>query len=55
MNLLIGKGQSAQKRPYWGEDRIKKKIMSKRMSLIVGRIRAALLPMRLRMANGSSY
>ncbi len=23
--LLIGKGQSAQKRPYWGEDRIKRK------------------------------
>ncbi len=26
MYLLIGKGQSAQKRPYWGEDRIKRKI-----------------------------
>ncbi len=25
MYLLIGKGQSAQKRPYWGEDRIKRK------------------------------
>ncbi len=35
MYLLIEKGQSAQKRPYWGEDRIKRKIMSKHMSLIV--------------------
>ncbi len=36
MYLLIGKGQSAQKRPYWGEDRIKReKFMSKHMSLIV--------------------
>ncbi len=26
MYLLIGKGQSAQKRPYWGENRIKRKI-----------------------------
>ncbi len=26
MYLLIGKGQSAQKRPYWGEDRIKRKL-----------------------------
>ncbi len=26
MYLLIGKGQIAQKRPYWGEDRIKRKI-----------------------------
>ncbi len=26
MYLLFGKGQSAQKRPYWGEDRIKRKI-----------------------------
>ncbi len=26
MYLLIGKGQCAQKRPYWGEDRIKGKI-----------------------------
>ncbi len=25
MHLLIGKGQSGQKRPYLGEDRIKKK------------------------------
>ncbi len=25
MYLLIGKGQSAQKGPYWGEDRIKRK------------------------------
>ncbi len=25
-HLLIGKGQSAQKKPYWGEDRIKRKI-----------------------------
>ncbi len=36
MYLLIGKGQSAQKRPYLGEDRIKReKFMSKHMSLIV--------------------
>ncbi len=26
MYLLIRKVQSAQKRPYWGEDRIKRKI-----------------------------
>ncbi len=26
MYLLIGKGQSAQKRPYWGENRIKRNI-----------------------------
>ncbi len=27
MYLLIAKGQSAQKRLYWGEDRIKRKIL----------------------------
>ncbi len=35
MYLLIGKEQSAQKRPYWGEDGIKGKFISKHMSLKV--------------------
>ncbi len=35
MYLLIGKGQSALKRPFWGEDRIKRKFMIKHMSLVV--------------------
>ncbi len=26
MYLMIGKGQIAQKRPYWGENRLKSKI-----------------------------
>ncbi len=27
MYLMIGKGQIAQKRPYWGENRLKSKIL----------------------------
>ncbi len=45
MYLLIGKGQSEKRENF----------MSKRMSLIVFRICTALLPMLLRVANGSSY
>ncbi len=43
MYLLIGKGQSAQKRPYLGGNRIKRKKSSKHMSLIVLIIEFALL------------
>ncbi len=33
--LMIGKGQIAQKRPYWGENRLKSKIMGKSKYLVV--------------------
>ncbi len=29
MYLMIGKGQIAQKRPYWGENRLKSKVKGK--------------------------
>ncbi len=35
MYLMIGKGQNAQKRPYWGENRLKSKIKGKYKYLVV--------------------
>ncbi len=34
MYLMIGKGQIAQKRPYWGESRLKSKIKGKYKYLV---------------------
>ncbi len=55
MYLLIGKRQSAQNDHIGAKIEWREKVMSKHMSLIVVWICAALLPMRLRVANGSSY
>ncbi len=35
MYLMIGKGQIAQKRPYWGENRLKSTIKRKYKYLVV--------------------
>ncbi len=52
--LMIGEGQIAQKRPYWGENRLKSKIKSKYKYLVVFWMLADPVPMLLQVVNGSS-
>ncbi len=54
MYLMIAKGQIAQNRPYWGENRLKSKIMGKYKYLVVFWKLADPVPMLLQVVNGSS-
>ncbi len=51
---MIGKGQIARKRPYWGENRLKSKIKSKHKYRLVFWMLADPVPMLLQVINGSS-
>ncbi len=51
MYFMIGKGQIAQQRPYWGEN---SKIKGKYKYLIILRKLADPVPMLLQVVNGSS-
>ncbi len=53
MYLMIGKGQIAQKRPYWGENRLKAKCMGKYNYLVVFWKLGDPVPMLLQVVNGS--
>ncbi len=52
--LMIVKGQIAQKRPYWGEYRLKSQIKGKYKYLVVFWKLAAPVPMLLQVVSGYS-
>ncbi len=52
--LMIGKGQIAQKRPYWVENRLKSKIKGNYKYLVVLWKLADPVPMLLQVVNGYS-
>ncbi len=54
MYLMFGKVQIAQKRPYWGETRLKSKINGKYKYLVIFWKLADPVPMLLEVVNGSS-
>ncbi len=54
MYLMIGRGQIALQRPYWGESRLKSNIFGKYNCLVVFWKQGAPVPMLLQMVNGSS-
>ncbi len=35
MYFMVGKGQIAQKRPFWGENRLKSKLESKDKNIVI--------------------
>ncbi len=54
MYLMIGKGQIAQKRPYWGEIDLRAKFMGKFKYLVGFWKLGDPVPMLLQVVNGSS-
>ncbi len=54
MNWIIGKGPKDQKRPYWGENRLKSKSKGKYKYLVIFWKLAAPIPMLLQVVNGSN-
>ncbi len=54
MYLMIGRGQIALQRPYWGESRLKSKIKGKYKNLVVFWKLADPAPMLLQVVTGSN-